>query len=104
MDITIRYFDGCPNWQTAEERLRLVLSERDLDVRLSRELVQTPEQAEELRFAGSPTILLDGVDPFPVEGGSFGLSCRIYETEYGKDGSPSVRQLRSVLPEWASST
>ena len=98
MQLTIRYFDGCPNWQTAETRSREVLDELGLgDHEIELEEVSTPEDAERLRFRGSPTILLDGEDPFADESAPFGLSCRIYRTEGGFDGSPSRAQLRELL-------
>jgi hypothetical protein len=55
--VTIRYFDGCPNWHTAYDRLRDVLREEGMtDVEPILERVETPEDAEQLRFIGSPTI------------------------------------------------
>lgn len=94
--ITLRYFEGCPNWRIAEERLHAALAEAGAgDVRLVRERVETPEEAERLGFRGSPTVLVDGRDPFP--GGEVGLSCRVYRTEAGVEGAPSVEQLRRAL-------
>lgn len=97
MKVTIRYFDGCPNWEVADARLREALLTADADAEVVYELVNTQEEAERLRFAGSPTILLDGADPFPAETQSFGLTCRVYRTEAGNQGSPSVQQLVAVL-------
>src|SRR5438874_2114990 len=63
--VTLRYFDGCPNWGTAYQRLNEALAETGFDeLTVALELVETPEEAERLRFAGSPTILLDGDDAF----------------------------------------
>jgi hypothetical protein len=94
--ITLRYFDGCPNWRVAEERLRAALADLgEAGFRLVRERVETPEDAERLSFRGSPTVLIDGRDPFP--GGEVGLSCRVYRTEAGAEGAPSVEQLRRAL-------
>ena len=98
MRITIRYFDGCPNWQTADGRLREALASKGFDAEIDYELVSTPEEAEGLRFRGSPTILLDGDDPFPAEEASYGLTCRLYRTEAGQEGSPSVEQILAALP------
>jgi hypothetical protein len=98
MRITIRYFDGCPHWQMADARLREVLASKSLDPRIEHELVSTPEEAERLRFPGSPTILIDGVDPFPAEEAGFGLTCRVYRTPAGQEGSPSVEQILAALP------
>ena len=97
MKLTIRYFDGCPNWEVADARLREALLATGADADVVYESVDTQEEAERLRFAGSPTILLDGADPFPAETQSFGLTCRIYRTETGSEGSPSVQQLVAAL-------
>lgn len=48
---------------------------------------------------GSPTILIDGADPFAVGAAEPSLSCRLYETASGLDGSPSVAQMREVLAQ-----
>lgn len=99
MDVTLLYFDGCPSWRTTDERLRRLADEFDLEIRYHE--VDTPEAAAELAFRGSPTVLVNGRDPFvqgdePV-GSSAGLSCRIYETPDGPAGSPTLDQLREAL-------
>lgn len=96
--ITLRYFDGCPNWEVARARLEDAL-ERLGDTRtLALERVETPQEADELQFRGSPTILIDRRDPFETDGPT-GLSCRVYRTEGGIEGSPSVEQLTAALKE-----
>jgi hypothetical protein len=98
VDIKLRYFDGCPNWRIAAERLGEALGETDRpDQQVVLEEVVTPEEAETLRFQGSPTILIDGEDPFADGAALFGLSCRVYRTERGLEGSPSVEQVRQAL-------
>ena len=97
MHVTIMYFEGCPNWKEADARLRDSLVATGIEAEVSYELVDTQEEAERLGFAGSPTVLLDGIDPFPAETRSFGLTCRVYRTEAGYEGSPSVLQLVSAL-------
>lgn len=96
--IILRYFDGCPNWQIAKARLDEALERLEAKRSVYLELVHTPEEAESLDFRGSPTILIDGRDPF-VATGSAGLSCRIYRTPSGLEGAPSVDQLVAVLQE-----
>jgi hypothetical protein len=98
MKVTIQYFDGCPHWKLADERVRRVL--RGLargDVKLEYELIDSPEAADRARFRGSPTILIDGHDPFAREDQRFGLSCRVYETEAGAQGAPTEAQLEKLL-------
>jgi hypothetical protein len=95
--VTLRYVDDCPHWATAYDRLRDALRDEDMaEVEPILEPIATLEDAERLRFRGSPTILIDGRDPF---GGVevFGLSCRVYETPEGLAGSPSVQQLQEAL-------
>jgi Alkylmercury lyase len=52
---------------------------------------------------GSPTILVDGTDPFAEPGQSPTVSCRLYRDRGGRvDGAPSVSQLREVIGEPAA--
>lgn len=68
------------------------------DLRVTRRLVETPEEADRVDFRGSPTILVDGVDPFADESDPVGgLSCRVYETADGPAGSPTLDQLRRAF-------
>jgi len=96
MDITLLYFENCPNWELADERLTSIAAERD-DITLTRHLVETAAEAERTGFHGSPSILVDGVDVFAEPGSKVGLSCRRYLTPAGYEGAPTLAQLRAVL-------
>lgn len=54
MKLHLLYFDGCPNWEVATERLETVAATRGLAV--ERRTVATTEEAEAARFSGSPAI------------------------------------------------
>lgn len=95
MDVTLLYFEGCPNWKVADERLSALAAE--LDVAIVRRLVETSEEADAVGFRGSPTILVDGHDPFATGDEPTGLTCRIYQTPQGPEGSPTMEQLRAAL-------
>jgi len=96
MRITLQYFDDCPNWRVAEQHLSALGREIDgIDVTLQE--VTTVEDAHRLGFRGSPSILVDGVDPFARVDQPFGLACRMYSTPDGPAGSPTIEQLREVL-------
>lgn len=98
MKVTIRYFAGCPNWRLAEARVRRVLREHGPpDARVVLEDVETPEDARRLAFRGSPTILVDGEDPFADGEGAIGLACRVFATPEGPRGAPTIEQLRAAL-------
>ena len=64
MNITLQYFDSCPGWKTADARLKAIIEERGLDVSIQYQRIETFEEAENFHFSGSPTVLLDGRDPF----------------------------------------
>lgn len=96
MNVTLLYFDECPHWKITDSYLRQLVSEIDgLTIRY--QLVDTPEAAERFGFRGSPSVLLEGVDPFASADAPVGLSCRVYQTPAGPAGSPTLEQLRSVL-------
>ena len=96
MELTLLYFEDCPNWKLADEALQVVA--RDLpDATIKRQLVDTAEEAARLGFRGSPSILADGVDLFADADAPIGLSCRRYRTPAGPAGSPTVDQLRAAL-------
>ncbi|GAA3681611.1 thioredoxin domain-containing protein [Tessaracoccus sp. Y36] len=96
MEIILQYFNGCPNWEVLDQRLAEVVNDRS-DVRVIRQLVETPEDAVRLGFHGSPTVLVDGIDPFADERTHVGLACRMFRTPAGIAGSPTVEQLREAI-------
>ena len=97
MEIQLLFFDGCPSWRLMDERLREALVAAGLDQMPTYVEVTTPEQAERLRFRGSPTLLVDGRDPFADADAPVGLSCRVFPTPEGLRGAPTVEQLLDVL-------
>src|SRR5215211_1864817 len=97
MQMEILYFDGCPTYLKAEKTLREVLEE-GLDAEVDLIAVNTDEEAQELRFAGSPTIRVNGEDLFPVpEPAEYANGCRIYTTPQGLRGAPTTDMLREAL-------
>jgi hypothetical protein len=94
-EVTLLYFDGCPNWQDTDRHLRALRDE--VGFTLQHRRVETPEDAEAVGFRGSPTVLVDGLDPFATGDEPAGLACRIYATPEGPAGSPTLEQLRAVL-------
>jgi hypothetical protein len=95
--VQLLYFNGCPHWTVMEERLREALSKTGSAEAIERCLVDTQQAADAYRFAGSPSILFDGEDPFPSAPEEFGLTCRVYSTADGPAGSPTVEQLVAAI-------
>lgn len=96
--MTLLYFEGCPHWKMADAHLRNLTTEI-ADLKVTRHLVETPEEADRVGFRGSPSILIDGVDAFSDPGAPVGLSCRVYQTPDGPAGSPTLGQLREMLSD-----
>ncbi|MGH3649163.1 MAG: thioredoxin family protein [Acidimicrobiia bacterium] len=96
MVITLQFFDGCPNWKTTAAYLSRLIEE-GLDAAVGYELIETHETAVARGFRGSPTVLIGGADPFADEDAPVGLACRIYTTEGGPAGSPTLDQLREAI-------
>jgi hypothetical protein len=100
--ITFQYFDGCPNAQTTLDNLLSVREELGIP-ESSIELVEVPDpaQAEEHRFQGSPTILVDGRDITTGETPSgFYYTCRVYSFEGESAGVIPKDLIRDRLIEW----
>ena len=96
--VVLQYFEGCPGWQTATDRLREALrlaGMGELEIQLQE--VATPEEAARVGFGGSPTILFNGVDLFVDASPGVGYACRLYRTEAGAEGAPSLSQLTERL-------
>ena len=96
MEVTLQYFDCCPNWETTDRHLATLASE-GMEATIAYELIQSYDMAVERGFGGSPTVLIDGVDPFASHNHGVGLTCRLYQTESGLAGSPTLAQLREAI-------
>jgi hypothetical protein len=90
---------GCPHEREAEALLRQALDDvggRLVDVEVR--VVTADDVADLPQFGGSPTVLIDGVDPLTEgQADQVGLSCRVYRTPAGLAGVPSLEQLRQAL-------
>jgi hypothetical protein len=81
-----------------EQRLtQSLLEAQATEAEVVQELVESAEAAVRLGFRGSPTVLIDGKDPFASEGDSIGLACRVYWTAKVDEGLPTVEKLRAAL-------
>ena len=103
MDVHLLFFDDCPSWLVADERLRAALDQTGHeDVVVVHELVTTIDEAQRRHFTGSPTILINGVDPFANPGAELALACRVYPSAEGLDGSPSIEQIVQAIGDAAA--
>jgi hypothetical protein len=99
MYITFLFYEDCPSHELALERLREVLNEKGIDANVEVVKVESEEQAQELHFVGSPTILLNGqdIDP-PPPASRYALTCRAYRLEDGRISPlPSPDTIRQAI-------
>jgi hypothetical protein len=93
--IEILYFRGCPHYQPTVERVRDVVQAKGLDAEIYEVEVRSEAEAQRLRFLGSPTVRIDGVDiePSAPDRAEFSLSCRMY----GGSGIPASEIVARAL-------
>lgn len=95
--VTVLSVPDCPNAPLLMDRLRQVLAGRS-EVTVVSRVVADQAGAERGGMHGSPTLLIDGVDPFAAADQPCSLSCRLYRHPGGYvDGAPSLAELRVVV-------
>jgi len=99
MELTLLTVPDCPNAAGFEARLALALAGLP-DAVVRRREVASEREAAEAGMRGSPTLLINGVDPFAVPGQALGLACRLYRDAAGRAaGAPTVEALRRALEQ-----
>jgi len=93
--ISVLYFEGCPNHRPVVDMARRLVIEHGLDASVEEVEVSSGAEAR-LRFLGSPTVHVDGVDIEPAarERTDYAMSCRVYDSP---DGLPSKETLLAAL-------
>jgi hypothetical protein len=97
MQINLYYFDGCSSWEDALENLKAALAAEGQEAVINLVDVQDETVATRLKFLGSPSFRVNGVDLWPEERQRYHLSCRVYATPQGMLGAPTVEMLREKL-------
>lgn|SRR5258708_772515 len=99
MTVEVLYFEGCPNHQPAVERVQAILREEGISSQISQVEVPDSETARQLRFLGSPSIRVNGVDvePGAAQSEAFGLACRTYQAGCCHSGVPSPEVIRQAI-------
>jgi Alkylmercury lyase len=98
MRVEILHVPDCPNVALLEQRLRQAHPDDPGGLEVTRHVVPDLEAAVVVGMTGSPTLLVNGVDPFARRDPEPSMSCRLYADENGHvAGAPSVDALRRVL-------
>src|SRR5262245_45816347 len=98
--ICVLYFDDCPHWQETVERVRGVAAQYGLGHAVESVRVESQDDARRMRFLGSPTVQVNGIDidPAASDGQSPQLACRWY----GSSGVPSVEMIEAAIADAAT--
>lgn len=90
---------NCPNAGLTVERLRQVLDRHGAaDVEVELQVVEPGTRPPD-GFAGSPTVLLDGIDPFASAAAAHtsDVACRVYPADLHENGAPSLTALERAV-------
>jgi hypothetical protein len=97
MELTLLTVPGCPHAAAFEERLAAAVSDHP-GLLVHRREISDERTAAEAGMHGSPTLLVNGADPFASPGQAPSLSCRLYRDEAGHPAAaPPVEALRQAL-------
>ena len=93
--IEVLYFDGCPNLEPTVALARDVAAELGIAAGIREVEIRDEADAERLRFLGSPTVRVNGIDidPEAVARTDYAFSCRLW----GESGVPPRELMLSAL-------
>ena len=93
--IEVLYFEGCPNVEPTVALARDVAAELGIAAEVRGVEVRDEADAKRLRFLGSPTVRVNGVDidPEAVARTDYAFGCRLW----GASGVPPRELMRSAL-------
>lgn len=97
--LEVLHVPDCPNLAPMLDRLR-----QATDLAVTTREISSAAEAASAGMAGSPTLLINGIDPFATQSQSaFAVSCRLYRDEQGRIVTgPSVEQLREAITSSAT--
>jgi hypothetical protein len=96
MHLLILAVPDCPNARVLEDRIAAMLG-GFTDLTMSRQVITSQDDAVRWEMRGSPTLLIDGADPFARPGQPFSMSCQLYHDK--DDGVPTTGQLHRVIED-----
>lgn len=87
VEVALLYVPDCPNRAAARELIELALARTHQSAVIREQEIHSSEEAERRGLLGSPTILIDGRDPFAAGAGPAAMSCRLYLSDAGSAAS-----------------
>jgi len=84
LKIRFLYSEDCPSHGEALQRLQEAWKPKGISAHIEILRVDTDEDAEKLKYVGSPTIIVNGRDIDPPETPHYAVTCRAYRVEDGR--------------------
>lgn len=100
MRVEVLGFSECPNVEPTIAKIRETAAALGIRADIVVRFLREAEDAESLRFFGSPTVRVNGVDiePSARTRSDFAFGCRVYDGS----GTPSPAMIRAALIEAGS--
>lgn len=96
--VEVLSINDCPNFQVAGARAREALDSLGYpDIPVIERRIMTAAEAAATAFAGSPTVLINGIDAIPGATRTGSLACRVYHTDTGMAGHPTTAQIAEAI-------
>jgi hypothetical protein len=97
--IEVLYAQDCPHYRETSALVDRVRAELGIEAELRTTLIVGQAAAQQARFAGSPTVRVDGrdVEPGSEPATESVLGCRLYRLEHRFAGQPEERWVREAL-------
>ena len=101
MKIEFLYFEGCPHQEPALQLLEKMMGDEGISVPVKKTDVVSDSMAQEVQFAGSPSIRINDQD-IEAEGTAeqgYGRKCRIYSVDGTLQGIPPESLIRNAMTQ-----
>lgn len=102
VDIELLVKPDCPNDASAAELITNAVADTRMKATITHTIIASQAQSRQRGFTGSPSIPLNGLDPFVRPDAPPALSCRLYTTPDGLRGIPALRDLRQAIERVAA--
>ncbi len=101
MKIEFLYFEGCPHYEPALQLLEKVMSEEGVYAPVTKTDVVSDSIAQEVRFAGSPSIRINDrdIEAEDMAEQGYDRKCRIYSVDGVLQGIPSESLIRNAMTQ-----
>src|SRR5260370_24577694 len=101
MKIEVLYFEGCANHKPAVARSDEIVKAEGISAEVSEVNVPNDSTAHEVRFLGSPSIRVNGMDVEQAARSAreYGMMCRTYVVNGRREGLPSREMIQQAIRE-----